>query len=101
MAMPERIEIEVAFALPDRQEIETLEIDAGGTVADALQRSTLPGRFSEIDFQALQVGVWGRVVRRDHILQEGDRLEVYRPLERDPKETRRELARAQRLGSSS
>ena len=38
----------------------------------------------------LQLGVWGKPVDATHPLQEGERLEIYRPLTVDPKVARRE-----------
>ncbi len=99
--MADNVHIEVAFATPDRQELVALELDQGATVADAILESGLQARFGQVDFGALQAGIWGRVVDRETVLADGDRVELYRPLERDPMEARRELARAQRLGSSS
>lgn len=97
----ERISIEIAFALPRCQEIEALEVPVGATIEDALRLSRARQRFTELDADDLQVGVWGRVAARDHVLRQGDRIELYRPLQREPREARRELARHQRLGSSS
>ena len=99
--MADSISVEVVFALPERQKLVTVELDPGATVADALDASGLVDSFSEIDFSAMQTGIWGRLAGRDESLANGDRVEVYRPLERDPRDARRELARAQRLGSSS
>jgi putative ubiquitin-RnfH superfamily antitoxin RatB of RatAB toxin-antitoxin module len=45
--------------------------------------------FPREDLAALQAGVWGKPVARDHRVREGDRVELYRPLEIDPKEARR------------
>ena len=83
------MQVEVVFALPDRQVLEALEIDEGATVAQAIERSGIARRFPEVDMSALQVGIWGRPVDRTHILRQGDRVEVYRPLEIDPREARR------------
>ena len=100
MAEP-MIRVEVVFALPERQELKSLELPQGATVADAIAESGLQPQFDEIDFDRLEVGIWGRVTQRTRKLREGDRVEIYRPLARDPRDARRELARAQRLGSSS
>ncbi|MEM8817316.1 MAG: RnfH family protein [Pseudomonadota bacterium] len=86
------ISVEVAFALPDRQALLPLTIPPGTTVAKAIALSRITERFPETDFAVLAVGVWGREVMRDHCLQDGDRLEIYRPLRMDPKEARRRLA---------
>lgn len=99
--MAETIRVEVVFATPERQDLLVLELQAGSTVAEAIEESRLQGVFSAADFDELQTGIWGRVVERSTALSEGDRVELYRPLERDPREARRELARLQRLGSSS
>nr|MDJ0906807.1 RnfH family protein [Woeseiaceae bacterium] len=98
--MADNVHVEVAFAAPDRQELVALELEQGATVADAILESGLQALFGQVDFGALQAGIWGRVVDRETVLADGDRVELYRPLERDPMEARRELARAQRLGSS-
>jgi putative ubiquitin-RnfH superfamily antitoxin RatB of RatAB toxin-antitoxin module len=93
--------VEAVFALPDRQQLVTLELGDGASVADALQASGFGHKFPDTDFENLQCGVWGRIVSLSHRLQDGDRVEFYRALERDPREARRELAKAQRFGSSS
>lgn len=95
------INIEAVFALSDRQELVPLVLDAGATVADALHASGFKQAFPDADFENLQCGIWGRIVSQNQLLQDGDRVEIYRALERDPREARRELAKAQRLGSSS
>ncbi|MGB5335325.1 MAG: RnfH family protein, partial [Woeseiaceae bacterium] len=64
----------------------------GATVSDALSASGLERRFPQVDFSALQAGIWGHIVARDKVLNGGDRVEVYRPLKLNPKEARRQLA---------
>ena len=95
------LRIEVVFAAPERQEIVVVELRAGATVAEAIEQSGLQTAFGPIDFDELQAGIWGRLVPRSAVLSDGDRVELYRPLARDPRDARRELARLQRLGSSS
>ena len=86
------ISVEVVFATPERQRLVELDVEQGATVADAIGRSGLADRFSGIDLDALAVGIWGRTVERDHVLRDGDRVEIYRPLSMDPREARRKLA---------
>lgn len=81
--------VEVVFALPDRQSLETVTVDDGASVADALRLSGIEERFPEVSFDELQVGIWGKPVERTQALRDGDRVEVYRPLEMDPREARR------------
>jgi len=84
--------IEVVFATPESQVLLSLDVSQNARVADALAESGLTTRFSGVEFDRLQAGVWGRPVARDYLLSEGDRVEFYRPLELDPKEARRQLA---------
>jgi uncharacterized protein len=86
------VNIEVVFALPDHQVLVALNVDTGTTVEAAVAQSAIGDMFSSEDLSAYQAGVWGKVVERDHRLQEGDRLELYRPLQMDPRDTRRLLA---------
>jgi putative ubiquitin-RnfH superfamily antitoxin RatB of RatAB toxin-antitoxin module len=83
------MQVEVAFALPERQFLQSVELADGGTVADAIARSELAQAFPEIEIEQLQTGVWGRLAERNHVLVDGDRVELYRPLEMDPREARR------------
>ena len=83
------MQVEVVFALPDRQRLETVIVPEGATVADAIRRSGIQNRFEDVRLDELDVGVWGKPVERDHVVSEGDRVEIYRPLEMDPREARR------------
>ncbi len=62
---------------------------AGATVRDALLASGLGVAFSQVDLQCAPVGVWGKKVEPEHVLHDHDRVEVYRPLQVDPKTARR------------
>ena len=95
------IQVEVVFATPERQVLRALQLPQGATVAEAIDRSGLQAVFDQVDFDRLEAGIWGRITERSCALQAGDRVELYRPLARDPRDARRELARAQRFGSSS
>jgi hypothetical protein len=78
------LRIEVVQAHADRVEIVKLELPAGATVRDALAAAG-------IDSQ--RVGIFGKRVSADARLADGDRVEVYRPLQIDPKQARRQRAR--------
>lgn len=88
------ITVEVAFALADKQEIESLRLPEGCTAEEAVKVSELPSRFSEIDLANLSLGIFSKAVKLNQILREGDRVEIYRPLIADPKEIRRQRAEA-------
>lgn len=83
------MQVEVVFALPGQQVLLALEVGANATVADVIGRSGIARQFPETGFEGLQAGIWGKPVGRDRRVREGDRVELYRPLEVDPKDARR------------
>lgn len=83
------INVEVVFALPERQYIKTLRISEGTTVEQAIQASGILDVRKDIDLAVNKVGIYSRGAKLTDILQEGDRVEIYRPLTADPKELRR------------
>ena len=93
MARADPISVEVVVATRDRQELVALTIGGDATAADALARSGLAARFPEMNLDDSRLAVWGRPVAADHVLRDGDRVEVLRPLLIDPRDTRRELAK--------
>lgn len=99
--MDDGIRVEVVFATADRQELVELVVDESATVGEAIEKSGIQSRFPDTPLDALETGIWGRPAGRSQALQDGDRVEIYRPLERDPRDARRELARDQSRGSSS
>lgn len=86
------IRVEIAFALPARQEIERLTLAEGSTIADALAHSTIKRSFPELDGGDERVGIFGRLAALQTELRDGDRIEIYRPLISDPKAGRRRRA---------
>jgi len=90
---PSNIEIEVAYARPDVQRIIALRVPPGTTARAALRLSGLVEIFPEIDADRCALGIFGQLIPdKDTELKNGDRVEVYRQLARDPKEARRERA---------
>jgi putative ubiquitin-RnfH superfamily antitoxin RatB of RatAB toxin-antitoxin module len=83
------MQVEVVFALPERQLLEVVQVPDDATVADAIRRSGVARMFPDVDIDALQAGIWGKPVDHDQALKDGDRVEIYRPLELDPREARR------------
>lgn len=96
--MPLNIEpilIEVAYAEPRRAILKAYRLVPPATVADALRLAAADLDFSGVDIAHSAVGVFGRRARLDQPLNEGDRIEIYRPLAADPKSTRRARAKQQ------
>ncbi len=73
----------------------SLYLDAGATVADAIHQSGLQDTHPET--QDMAVGIFAKQVSRDMVVEAGDRIEIYRPLQIDPKENRRQKARQGRV----
>ncbi len=86
------IAVEVAYALPDRQVLLTIQVPAGTTAQQAVVQSNIASHFADLHPETADLGVFGKAVPADHVLQAGDRVEIYRPLLADPKEVRRQLA---------
>jgi len=97
----ERIRIRVVCAEAGRQTVLSLEVEAGCTAGEALRRSGILASHADVDGGGCGVGVFGREVARDYRLQDGDRLEVLRPLTEDPRERRRRIAKQGATGKKS
>lgn len=88
------IGVEVVYGLPDRQALLPLEVPEGCTALEAVRRSDIIALFPEIDPDNAKMGIFGKVVENPAttVLHQGDRVEIYRPLLVDPKESRRKRA---------
>lgn len=84
------IPVRVAYALPGVQTVIALSVPPGTRAREALLRSGLAASHAGIDPRHCTLGVFGRLVGDDYVLQAGDRVEVYRPLAQDPREARRD-----------
>lgn len=81
--------VEVVFCpRPGVADLLALELPPGATLADALRRSGLLQRHG-LSAEGLRAGIWGRVREASAPLRDGDRVEIYRALQVDPKEARR------------
>lgn len=92
MEKPDRVHVEVVYALPERQWLVELTLVAGATARVAVQAAAAQDLLPDIDAQNCRIGVFGKMVADDRVLADGDRVEIYRPLKADPKEVRRKLA---------
>lgn len=84
------ITVEVAYALPTEQKIIALQVEEGSTAFEAVARSRIAELFPAIDIQSDPMGIFGKAIKdpKTHVLNPGDRVEIYRPLIADPKEAR-------------
>ena len=88
------IAVEVVYALPECQCLVALSVRRGTTVREAVALSGLPRLYPEIDSACSQgmIGIFSKRLPPDTVLQQGDRIEIYRPMTADPKEARRRRA---------
>lgn len=83
------IKVEVAYATAQKQIILEVDVARGTTAKEAVVASNIAAQFTEIDLESCKLGIFGKAVKDDQVLEAGDRIEIYRPLIADPKEARR------------
>jgi putative ubiquitin-RnfH superfamily antitoxin RatB of RatAB toxin-antitoxin module len=66
-----------------------MEVPDGSSVEQAIRHSGILQRFPEINLEAQKVGIYGKIVKLDAPIKEGDRIEIYRPIIADPRTVRR------------
>lgn len=97
MKSEQHITVEVAYALPNQQLIIPIQVEAGSNAEVAILASGILQKFSDIDLQTQQIGIFGKLTRLDAPLRHLDRIEIYRPLIADPKEARKHRAQEAKL----
>lgn len=83
------VTIEIVYANPDVQTLLTIQTSSGTTVLDAIRQSDILKQFPEIDLTKNKVGIFGKLTTLSYVLRNKDRIEIYRPLQTDPKQARR------------
>lgn len=94
MSEAKTIRVEVAYALPEKQQLLSLQIAEGSTAYEAVQLSGILSQFPEIQIDSAKMGIFGKAITKpkDTKLVDGDRVEIYRALIADPKEVRKTRA---------
>lgn len=86
------IRVQVCYARPDMQMLRDVTVPDGATLQAAIELSGLLRDVPEIDLATCHVGVYGKLKALDAVLRADDRIEIYRPLVADPKDSRRKRA---------
>ena len=97
MAEPTMLKVQLCYALPDDSFIADLSLPEGATLEQAVRESGVLQRYPSIDLGTQKLGIFGKVKPAETVLRHGDRVEIYRPLQADPKETRRRRAKHREL----
>jgi putative ubiquitin-RnfH superfamily antitoxin RatB of RatAB toxin-antitoxin module len=84
--------VEVVYALHDLQRIVRVAYEPGLTAERAVRRSRLAEEFPALRERAPALGICGELVAPDRLLAPGERVEICRPLKRDPRDQRRDRA---------
>jgi putative ubiquitin-RnfH superfamily antitoxin RatB of RatAB toxin-antitoxin module len=91
--MTDTIVVEVAYGVPDHQFLKSITVASGVSIRDVILQSRLLQQFPDLNIDKLEAGIFSNKMPLDHILSDGDRIEIYRPLLIDPKEARRRRAK--------
>jgi putative ubiquitin-RnfH superfamily antitoxin RatB of RatAB toxin-antitoxin module len=90
--MAELLQVYVCYATPSREYLHPMLVAPGTTIAQAIGQSGVLAEFPEIDLAQQPVGIYAKKKALDTVLRERDRIEIYRPLVADPKDSRRRRA---------
>lgn len=90
-----QINVSLVFATPTKQWIFEQLVARGMSAQELVELSDFANLIPELSHLSLEqfdLGIFSQKVALDTLLEEGDRVEIYRPLTADPKEVRRQLA---------
>ncbi|HKN02958.1 MAG TPA: RnfH family protein [Buttiauxella sp.] len=90
--MSRDIMVEVVYALPEKQYLLKVSVAEGSIVEQVITASGILELRTDISLAKNKVGIFSRPVKLTDTVNEGDRVEIYRPLIADPKELRRQRA---------
>jgi len=86
------LHVTVCYAQSQRVWLRDIIVPAGASAAQAVTASGFCAAFPEVDPMQYGLAVYGQTISPEHVLCEGDRVEILRPLVFDPKESRRRRA---------
>ncbi len=96
--MSREIDIDVVLAMPVEQFLLSLSVPAGTHAREAVSLALQAGLIGhgrvDIDPLTAPLGIFSERVSDDYVVKAGDRVEIYRPLQQDPKELRRQRAQS-------
>ena len=95
------INVSVVLAWPDKEVSAVMVLKENSTVGLAINIAKEDPVFLDVDFEDYAIGIYGELCGLEHVLSDGDRIELYRPIKEDPKEQRRKRALEQEASSST
>lgn len=91
------IQIGVAYATPLDQIWHDLSVPEGTTIKEAIEASGILNEFPEIDLTTQKVGIFGHIATLDTPVEEGDRVEIYRPIITNPQTVQKRKYKLRRI----
>ena len=88
-----KINVDVIYALPKEQITFTVNLEQGATAQQAIEASGILVKYPEIELNKNKLGIYSRLIKLDTVVEDGERVEIYRPLTADPKEMRKRRAK--------
>ena len=90
--MEAELQVYLCYATAEREIIHPLKVAAGTTIRQAIVQSGVLKEIPGIDLETNPVGIYAKKKPLDTVLRERGRIEIYRPLLADPKDSRRRRA---------
>ena len=90
--LSDTLQVYVSYATAQREFLRPLRVPPGTTIGQAVETSGVLAEFPEINLVTQPVGIYAKKKTLDTVLRERDRIEIYRPLIADPKDSRRKRA---------
>lgn len=90
-----KINVSIAYATKEKQWLYEAFVARGTSAQELIEMSGFCAQIDALkdkEIDSLSIGVYAEKIDLDYLLEEGDRVEIYRPLTADPKEVRRQLA---------
>lgn len=99
--MARQVSVEVVYATAEHQELRRFSVVYGTTARELVLQSGMQALFAELDLENIPLGIFGKVLSapQQRVLEDGERVEMYRPLLADPKEVRKQRAARARVKS--
>lgn len=92
----QKIVVEVAYAYPDKYFLKKVYLDTPMSIQNVILQSGVLEKYTEINLRENKIGIFSRPAKLTDVVENGDRIEIYRPLIADPKEIRRQRAEKQK-----
>ncbi|RZJ85396.1 MAG: RnfH family protein [Massilia sp.] len=86
------VEVTVCYATAHQEFLRPLTVAPGTTIGQAIEMSGVLEAYPDINLSTQPVGIYAKKKTLDTVLRERDRIEIYRPLVADPKDSRRRRA---------